>query len=114
VEKNKAKDENVLMMAAANRIKLFVRPAGLTPSVTEAPTKLRFHRAGSTLQIDNPTPYYITLTDMKAGSAVLKDIMVPPRGNISEALPSGSGTTVTFHTINDYGAITKAQTASMQ
>ncbi|HCR1911944.1 TPA: fimbria/pilus periplasmic chaperone [Enterobacter kobei] len=108
---NKDAGKNVLRIAAASRIKLLVRPTGLTPSPDEAPSRLDFRHQGERLTINNPTPYYITLTDIHAGSRTLLDIMVPPRGSISESLPGGSGNNLSFHTINDYGAITKARNA---
>jgi fimbrial chaperone protein len=114
IDEKKGAGENVLRIAAASKIKLFVRPAGLTPAPGEAPSRLEFSSQGGQLTIHNPTPYYITLTDMRVGGKTLQDIMVPPRGSISESLPGGSGNKLTFHTINDYGAITKAQVAEIK
>ncbi|KVD78000.1 hypothetical protein WS62_29685 [Burkholderia sp. ABCPW 14] len=98
---------NVLRVAAASRIKLFVRPSNLKPSPDQAPSLLEFRRADGRLDISNPTPYYITLVNIKIGGVELKDIMVAPKDHNSEALPRASGSTITFHVINDYGAITK-------
>lgn len=99
--------KNVLRIAAATRIKLFVRPAGLTPSVEKSPALLSAHRVDGKVEIFNPTPYYITLTNIKAGSKSLKDIMVSPKSSVQESLTTDSGNRLTFHTINDYGSITK-------
>lgn len=106
--------KNVLRIAAATRIKLFVRPAGLTPSVDKAPSLLSFRRAGGELEITNPSPYYLTLTDIKAGGKSLKDVMVAPKSSVSERLPAGSGSELTFHNINDYGAISATQRATVK
>lgn len=106
--------KNVLRIATASRIKLFVRPGGLTPAADIAPSRLEFRHQGERLMINNPTPYYITLTDMRAGGKTLQDIMVPPQGSVSELLPGGSGNKLTFHTINDYGAITKIQSTEIK
>lgn len=107
VNKNKIKGESVLLMATANRIKLFVRPAGLKPEVSEAPKALRFHRSGNNLEITNPTPYYITLTDVRVNGKALHDDMIAPQGKLMQPMPSGGGNSVSFHTINDFGAVTK-------
>lgn len=112
-EKNDA-GKNVLHIAAATRIKLFVRPAGLKPSSDEAPAHLEFMHQGGRLTIKNPTPYYITLTDMRTGGKMLKDIMVPPAGSVTESFPSGVGSRITFHTLNDYGAITRERDAEIK
>lgn len=114
VDRASVTGKNVVTMAAAQRIKLFARPAGLHPDVAEAPATLTFHRAGNRLEVHNPSPYYITLTGLKAGGQALQDGMVAPRGTFSQSLPAGAGGTVTFHTINDYGAVTPARTAAVQ
>jgi len=98
--------KNILLLAATTRIKLFVRPAGLNPSVEKAPAMLTFHRAGKQLRIDNPTPYYVTLASMKADGQALPDAMVSPRNSLFLPLPTGAGNNVTYRTINDFGAAT--------
>ncbi|MEC5505026.1 fimbria/pilus periplasmic chaperone [Klebsiella oxytoca] len=114
VDKKDTEGKNTLIMAAANRIKLFVRPAGLKPELHEAPAQLTFRRSGKTLEINNPGPYYLTLTELKAGSHKLENVMVSPKGKASIPLPAGSGSSVTFRTINDHGALTPALTKSIQ
>lgn len=114
MNKKEMEGKNVLMLAAVTRIKLFVRPAGLKPSVDKAPAELIFRRNDNQLQIDNPTPYYITLAQLKAGSKKLPDTMVPPRGNISLPLPAGAGNLVNFRTINDFGAVTPEKSAEIK
>ncbi|KAB8312456.1 fimbrial chaperone protein [Erwinia endophytica] len=109
MDRKKMEGKNVLMLAAVTRIKLFVRPSGLTPSVEKAPTALTFHRDGVRMRIDNPTPYYITLVEIKVSGQKLPDTMVSPRESVSLALPKGAGSTVSFRTINDFGAATPEQ-----
>lgn len=103
--------KNTVTMAAAQRIKLFVRPEGLHPDVADAPGLLTFRRDNGRLVITNPSPYYITLTSLKVGHASLKDGMVAPGGSYTQALPAGATGAVTFHTINDFGAVTPEQTS---
>lgn len=106
VNKQDTKGQNTLILAAANRIKLFVRPAGLTPAVSEAPAQLTFHRAGDRLEVRNPTPYYLTLAELKVGSGTPSNLMVPPKGQASLSLPVSKGSSVSFRTINDHGGFT--------
>lgn len=106
MNKSDMEGKNILMLAAVTRIKLFVRPAGLTPTVDKAPAELTFQRSGSQLRINNPTPYYLTLAQLKLGSHELPDTIVPPRGDVLVPLGSATGNTLTFRTINDYGAVT--------
>lgn len=114
VDDSKSAGKAVLRIATANRIKLFVRPAGLKPSSDEAPAQLVFRQHGGELTIRNPTPYYLTLTDMTSGGKVLKDIMVSPKGEATDSLPAGHGNTLSYRTINDYGAITAPITAAIK
>lgn len=61
------KNENTLQLAIISRIKMFYRPTNLAMAPEEAPAMLRFRRSGSKLTLINPTPYFITVTNMKAG-----------------------------------------------
>lgn len=71
----------------------------------KAPAEMRFRRAGNRLEIINPTPYYITLTDIKAGDISLDGVMVAPVSTATVSLPAASGSRITFGPINDYGAV---------
>lgn len=108
------KNENTLQLAIISRIKMFYRPSNLSMAPNEAPEKLRFRRNGSQLTLINPTPYYITVTNMKAGSRDLSNTMVPPMGNISVAFPAGASGDISFQSINDYGALTPRMKGIMQ
>jgi len=106
--------ENTLQIAISSRIKLFYRPLGLTPSSDKAAEQLRFSRQGNKLIINNPTPYYLTLTDLKVGSSAIQNIMVPPKDNITQPLPANSAGEISYKTINDYGALTPVMKGVMQ
>ncbi|MGS3490029.1 fimbria/pilus periplasmic chaperone [Enterobacter hormaechei subsp. xiangfangensis] len=108
INKKDLNGKNALIFAAVTRVKLFVRPAGLRPTPEEAPGSLNFKKLGDKLEIDNPTPYYLTITNLKSGNKELKDVMVSPFGKEIISLPAGSSNVVTFSTINDYGAITES------
>lgn len=106
IEKERLNGENILMLAVVTRIKLFMRPTGLIPTIEKAPAEIIFKRVSGHLQIENPTPYYMTLAQMKIGDHSLPDTMVSPRGNVSLPLPNASEEYITFRTINDFGAAT--------
>jgi len=114
LDKESLEGKNSLILAAITRIKLFVRPSGLKPAPEAAPAELRFKVAGTKLEIHNPTPYYLTLTDIKAGSKNVQDTMVAPFDNVSVPLPQGGSNSITFSTINDFGALTPPQKGVMQ
>lgn len=114
----KAKDvANRLVVAFRSRIKVFVRPAGLTSAGARASAgELRWslQKEGSQtwLVATNPTPYYISFGRLTAGCETCKKVtpaekntMVPPRGSQRYSLPAQTGTslTVTWSAMNDWG-----------
>lgn len=109
---DKAKEnENYLQFAIVSRIKLYYRPKGLAIAPEQAPEKLRFSVQNDKLVLNNPTPYYLTVTDLKIDGKALEHTIVPPMGKTSVSIPSGGGAggDITYKTINDYGAITSAR-----
>ncbi|CAI1077631.1 Chaperone protein papD precursor [Serratia proteamaculans] len=107
----KSDKPNTLQIALQTRIKLFYRPAAIAPQQNAAPwqEQLTLTKQGDKYQVNNPTPYYITLVDAgsKKGAEGVKGfepLMVPPLGNVSlgvSAAALGSRPVLTY--INDYG-----------
>ena len=106
--------ERSLQLAIISRIKMFYRPTNLAMAPEEAPAMLRFRRSGSKLTLINPTPYFITVTNMKAGNSNLPNTMVPPKGEVSVDITHAATGDISFQTINDYGALTPRIKATMQ
>ncbi|QDL35805.1 molecular chaperone FimC (plasmid) [Serratia liquefaciens] len=98
--------ENTLQLAIISRIKLLYRPEKLALSPDQAADKLKFERKAGSLRLINPTPYYLTVTELRAGTHTLNNTMVPPMGQTDVSLPSDAGKEITYQTINDYGALT--------
>ncbi|WP_171034896.1 MULTISPECIES: fimbria/pilus periplasmic chaperone [Klebsiella] len=113
MDKSKLSD-NTLQLAIISRIKLYYRPANLPLPPDQAAEKLRFRRSAGSLTLINPTPYYLTVTELNAGTRVLKNALVPPKGEASVSLPSDAGSDITYRTINDYGALTPRMKGVMQ
>ncbi|WP_436627862.1 fimbria/pilus periplasmic chaperone [Citrobacter amalonaticus] len=105
MDKSKLSD-NTLQLAIISRIKLYYRPAGLALPPDQAAEKLTFRRSAGTLTLINPTPYYLTVTELNAGTRVLENALVPPLGEARVKLPADAGSEITYKTINDYGALT--------
>ncbi len=103
---------NVIHVTAASQLKLFLRPRGLVPAPDKAPSLVTFSRSGGRLTVHNPSPYYLTLTQIRSGNQALQDVMVAPKSEL--ALPPASGGSVTFQTINDYGGLTAARRVRIQ
>jgi P pilus assembly protein, chaperone PapD len=107
----KKEEGSVLKIATQSVIKLFWRPKGLSISVNQAAEKLRCDWSGQSVTVHNPTPYYITLTGLTLGGKGVKNQMVSPLGSFRFDVPKGAvNQTVSYRTINDYGAETPSMT----
>ncbi|CAI1222795.1 Chaperone protein fimC precursor [Serratia fonticola] len=113
LDKNQQK-ENTLQLAITSRIKLFYRPLNLSIAPEKAPEKLTFIRSANALVINNTTPYFLTVTELNAGTRVLDTVMVPPMGSATVKLPNDAGRAISYRTINDYGALTSVMKVTLQ
>lgn len=104
---------NSLQIALQTRIKLFYRPASIIPSQQELSDpwqkKLTLTRMEDHYQVNNPTPYYITLIDARPGKDAktapgFEPLMVPPKSALKLApTVAALGTTPYLTYVNDYG-----------
>lgn len=109
INKDEASDNNTLQIAVQARIKIFVRPAGLKEKSADAPSMLKFSRSGDSLNINNGSPFYVTLVNMSIGGRSVATTMVPPKTSAHVSLPKGvTSGILNYQTINDYGANTPA------
>lgn len=107
----KSDKPNTLQIALQTRIKLFYRPAAIAPQQNAAPwqEQLTLTKQGDKYQVNNPTPYYITIIDAANKKGVegvkgFEPLMVPPKGNISLGVSAAAlGGTPVLTYINDYG-----------
>ncbi|MBF7979193.1 MULTISPECIES: fimbria/pilus periplasmic chaperone [Rahnella] len=114
MDKKEIEGKNMLILAAITRVKLFLRPSGLKPSIEKAPGMLTFRRKGNQTEVTNPSPYYITMAQIMTGAQKPEDTMVPPRGTALISAAGSPGNTISFRTINDYGAVTPVQRVPVQ
>lgn len=112
VDKSKLEGKNMLLLAAVTRIKMFVRPNGLDAPIDKAPSMLTFKRSGNQVQISNSSPYHVTLVQVALDGRKAADTMVAPFSTES-LTASGSPRTLTYSTINDYGAVSAQQRQSL-
>lgn len=114
VDKDSLDGSNVLQLAILSRIKLFVRPKNLQMQPEEAFKQLRFSRSSGSLIIHNPSPYYVTVVNLKVGNEKLANTMVAPKSESKVSVPAGANGAISFQNVNDYGAVTPAQAGVMQ
>lgn len=104
---------NTLQFASANRIKVFYRPEGLAQSVGDSWKRLTgTYRAGK-VTLSNPTPYYLTTINVKIDGMPVQPVMVPPKSSVTLAETFSHAGSMSYQTINDYGAWTPATRASL-
>ncbi|AZE61270.1 MULTISPECIES: fimbria/pilus periplasmic chaperone [Pseudomonas] len=104
---------NTLQIALQTRIKLFYRPQAITPSQQDLSNpwqeKLTLSRQGEHYQVNNPTPYFVTLVDARStkdGKTVpgFEPLMVPPKGSLALGPTAKAlGTAPYLAYVNDYG-----------
>lgn len=102
----KSTKPNTLQIALQTRIKLFYRPAAIAINKNAAPPQeqLTLRKEGSGYVVNNPTPYYVTISDVSvSGSAVkgYEPVMIAPKSSASLGV-NVSGVPVLSY-INDYG-----------
>ena len=115
--KAKGNVENKLVIAIRSKLKVFVRPQGLTEKeAAMAVTKLTWivERDNDKVWIKaiNPTPYYVSFGkfELKAGDSNItledKINMPPPMGSQRYEVPQslvGKSVTLTYSAVNDFG-----------
>lgn len=108
----KSSKTNVMQLALQTQIKLFYRPKAIVAPKGEVwQEKLVFRKSAGGFTIENPTPFYITLTGIthqpqKQGGDAISDfepVMLKPKSSESVKLRDNglNGFVVTY--INDYG-----------
>lgn len=88
-----------------NTIKLFYRPVGLPMAQEEAAARLTFDRHDGQMQVNNPTPYYLTFSRLTFDATEMNvsgGVMIAPFSTLSVPAP-GSARQVQWTVINDFG-----------
>jgi chaperone protein EcpD len=116
-----ADERNMIQLAFRTRIKMFYRPASLVGDPTAERAKLKWHvvsndKGENILQLENPSPYYISIGKLELDSGgrkiSLKPDMAPPFGRVDFVSQSGkldikALTTVSYTVLNDFGTEVK-------
>lgn len=104
---------NTLQFASANRIKLFYRPTALAQGINTAWQEIAGDVQAGKVTLANPTPYYMTLANLKVDGRAVNTLMIPPKSHVtlSEIFPQARQ--FSYSTINDYGALTREITKTL-
>lgn len=107
---------NALQIAIRSRMKLFYRPVGLKGREEEAYRQLVWKAQGSKAQVSNPTPYYVTLFNLRANDRTVENAgMVAPFASVMKNIcPTNGRCVLQWQTINDYGRVMPLQTQTLR
>ncbi|WP_241509888.1 fimbrial biogenesis chaperone [Photorhabdus laumondii] len=107
-----------LSIALGMNIKLIYRPDKLPMTPEQAYGRLTFIRAGNTVVVTNPTPYYQTFAQLKLdGKAVdlnKAPSMLAPFGQMTFSLAGTAGSKVTWSMITDAGGVSRLQSGTLR
>lgn len=103
INKEELEKSNVLQLAVLTRIKLFIRPDNLAYSSELATKHIRFFNSNQGLMIENNSPYFLNLTQIKIDDADSPNMMISPLSK--QILSTKKGNTISFQSINDYGGL---------
>ncbi|CAI1690960.1 fimbria/pilus periplasmic chaperone [Serratia quinivorans] len=103
-----SRQDNTLQIAVKTRIKLLYRPAALNGQSPEAVSgQLTWRQAGTTLTVNNPTPFYMNFQSVTINGLEVQDATyVAPRSTATFNLPATArGKAVIWRLITDYGGV---------
>lgn len=112
-QQTKSGSGNSLQFASANRIKVFYRPESLGQGAGDDWKSLTGAYRGGKVTLSNPTPYYLTTINLKIDGMPVQPVMVPPKSSVTLGETFSHASSVSYQTINDYGAWTPATRASL-
>lgn len=101
---------SVIQFALNTQIKLFYRPHRINDEreIVKAYSNINLKSRDGILTLNNPSPYYLTLTNIVLNKTITLspgDPMIPPFGNISIEAKATHGT-LSYQVINDFGGKT--------
>lgn len=107
----KKETTNTLTLIFKTRIKMFFRPAHLKGKAYEAYKSLEYKKTNNTLDIYNPSDYYIVFAGLSVGNNELTDKIeyIAPGEHKQLPLPPTAGKEVKWAAINDYGGVSKTE-----
>ena len=104
---------NTLEVAVRSKFKFFYRPAGLKGKAEDAWHQISWSRQGASVTVSNPTPYYVTLYNLKVNGHPTDGGMVPPLSSRTQPWCQSGSCSLTWQSINDYGRVMPAWQVSL-
>lgn len=101
---------NSLQIAIRSTFKLFYRPEHLQGNASQAYQQLSWQRQGTNVNVTNPTPFYVTLFQLKVNGERRGEAgMVPPFSTRSQPwCPASGKCQIEWQSLNDFGGVMSA------
>ncbi|MCE4057184.1 fimbrial biogenesis chaperone [Pseudomonas sp. Au-Pse12] len=105
----RSEQANTMQIALQTKIKLFYRPAAITPREGEVwQEKLNLIKSAGHLRLENPTPYYVTIVDLRdaatrPGTTEFSAVMLAPFTSQELKAPGAAITHPVLTYVSDYG-----------
>lgn len=105
---------NQLQIAVRNKMKVFYRPKGLPGDPLKAYQALHWTRRNDALTLYNPTPYFVTLYNLKINGKVIDAGMMAPFSHRKQAwCPEDSICDIRWQTLDAYSNALPAWAVSL-
>lgn len=106
---------NSLQLVVKSRMKLIVRPKGLSQNAAEAYRLLTFSKENNTLHIQNPTPYYVSLYKLKINGTEKNGVdYIQPKGSYTvKGISSDKHLKIEWQSVTDSGGITPSTSTNL-
>lgn len=97
-----------VQLSVSSCIKLFVRPPSVKGHPEDVAGNVTWQKAGNKLKGNNPTPFYINLSELKMGGKEVKERhYIAPFSSYEYPLPAGATGRVQWQVITDCGGKSK-------
>lgn len=111
-EANKSKSADKVSLqvelSVSSCIKLFVRPSSVKGGPEDVAGNVTWQKAGNKLKGNNPTPFFINLSELKMGGKEVNERhYIAPFSSYEYSLPAGATGKVQWQVITDYGGKSK-------
>lgn len=114
------KGKNVLQFSVKNRMKLFYRPAGLQGSPEKAAAQVTWKKNNNDIVAENKTGFFVNLSSVVIqGNKLAIDYtnsVIPPlsTATFTPKQQINTGSAISWKTLNDFGAVSQAYSATVQ
>lgn len=109
IPKVEKKGGSQLLLVMLTKVKILYRPTALSPEIGNEYKKITWEKSPGALQVTNPTPYYVTFSEVWEGNNETHPLdvdMIAPRSTIFIKGYHGSHD-IHYRIINDYGDISE-------